>query len=37
MVGVKHAPLVEANRAFAAANVSRVAHVTSSKEDSKQC
>jgi len=37
MVAVKHAPLIEANRAFAAANVSRLAHVTSSKEDSKQC
>jgi hypothetical protein len=37
MVAVKHAPLIEANRAFAAANFSRPAHVTSSKEDSKQC
>jgi len=30
---MKHAPLIEANRAFAAANVSRLAHVTSFKED----
>jgi hypothetical protein len=28
MVAVKHAPLIEANRAFAAANVSRPAPVT---------
>jgi hypothetical protein len=37
MVAVKHAPLIEANRAFATANFSRPAHVKSSKEDSGQC